>query len=224
MRSTRACGRTTGPAERDVVVYLVINALAWILQTTLVRGLARVGQDVVLGAARGSLRPPDDAVAQVLLTAKGGLDHLAAHLRRRRALGRALAGADDAGRQHADAASPRSCGLFILDWRLGLVALVILPPTLVLTRWFQVKSHAAFLRVRETISSMTAQVAESVSGMAVIQAYNRERAFLGEFDVRETTRTGARTPMRSGSTHSSSPASNCSGSSRWPRSCGSAGA
>ena len=30
-------------------------------------------------------------------------------------------------------------GLFILDWRLGLVALVILPPTLILTRWFQVQ-------------------------------------------------------------------------------------
>jgi ABC-type multidrug transport system fused ATPase/permease subunit len=59
---------------------------------------------------------------------------------------------------------------------------VILPPTLVLTRWFQVKSHAAFLRVRETISGMTAQIAESVSGMAVIQAFNRERAFLAEFD------------------------------------------
>ena len=73
-------------------------------------------------------------------------------------------------------------GLFVLDWRLGLVALVILPPTLVLTRWFQVRSHAAFLRVRETISSMTAQIAESVSGMAVIQAFNRERAFLAEFD------------------------------------------
>ena len=73
-------------------------------------------------------------------------------------------------------------GLFVLDWRLGLVALVILPPTLVLTRWFQVKSHAAFLRVRETISSLTAQIAESVSGMAVIQAFNRERTFLAEFD------------------------------------------
>ena len=71
----------------------------------------------------------------------------------------------------------------MLDWRLGLVALVILPPTLVLTRWFQVRSHAAFLRVRETISAMTAQIAESVSGMAVIQAFNRERAFLGEFDA-----------------------------------------
>ena len=37
---------------RDVLVYLAINALAWILQTTLVRGLARVGQDVVLGLRR----------------------------------------------------------------------------------------------------------------------------------------------------------------------------
>src|SRR5260370_722061 len=72
--------------------------------------------------------------------------------------------------------------LYPLDWRLGVVALVTLPPTLVLTRWFQVKSHAACVRVRETISSLTAQIAESVSGMAVIQAFNRERAFLAEFD------------------------------------------
>src|SRR5207249_1664678 len=48
---------------------------------------------------------------------------------------------------------------------------------------FQVQSHSAFLRVRETISSMTAQVAESIAGMAVIQAFNRERAFLAEFDA-----------------------------------------
>jgi ATP-binding cassette subfamily B protein len=45
-----------------------------------------------------------------------------------------------------------------------------------------VRSHAAFLQVRETISSMTAQIAESVSGMAVIQAFNREQAFQAEFD------------------------------------------
>jgi ATP-binding cassette subfamily B protein len=73
-------------------------------------------------------------------------------------------------------------GLFILDWRLGLVALIILPPTLVLTRWFQVRSHAAFLEVRNTISALTAQIAESVAGMAVVQAFNRERAFQREFD------------------------------------------
>ncbi len=72
---------------------------------------------------------------------------------------------------------------------------MILPPTLVLTRWFQVRSHAAFLRVRETISSLTAQIAESVSGMAVIQAFDRERAFLDEFDkANDANRRRTRTP------------------------------
>jgi ATP-binding cassette subfamily B protein len=166
----------------DVVIYLVINALAWILQTTLVRGLARVGQDVVLGLREdlfdhlttlslkyfsqqkagwiiARLTSDVDALSDVL---SQGLTTLVVNTLT------LLAGI---------------VGLFILDWRLGLVALVILPPTLVLTRWFQVRSHAAFLRVRETISSMTAQIAESVSGMAVIQAYNRERAFLADFDA-----------------------------------------
>ena len=171
-----------GRLGRDVVIYLVINALAWILQTTLVRGLARVGQDVVLGLREdlfdhlttlslkyfsqqkagwiiARLTSDVDALSDVL---SQGLTTLVVNTLT------LLAGI---------------VGLFILDWRLGLVALVILPPTFVLTRWFQVRSHAAFLRVRETISAMTAQIAESVSGMAVIQAYNRERAFLGEFDA-----------------------------------------
>ena len=73
-------------------------------------------------------------------------------------------------------------GLFVLDWRLGLVALVILPPTLVLGRWFQVKSHAAFLRVRETIAIMTAQIAESVSGHGRHPGVQPRAAFLAEFD------------------------------------------
>ena len=114
-------------------------------------------------------------------------------------------------------------GLFILDWRLGLVALVILPPTLVLTRWFQVRSHAAFLEVRNTISAMTAQIAESVAGMAVIQAFNRERAFQREFDE-ANTRTCGRTRPRSTSTRCSSRRSSSSGSSPSRPSCSSAAA
>ena len=39
-----------------------------------------------------------------------------------------------------------SPALFVLDWRLGLVTLVVLPPAIVLTRWFQRRSHAAFSR------------------------------------------------------------------------------
>ena len=45
-------GHDKSRLSRDVVIYLAINALAWVLQTTLVRGLARVGQDVVLGLRR----------------------------------------------------------------------------------------------------------------------------------------------------------------------------
>jgi ABC-type multidrug transport system fused ATPase/permease subunit len=73
-------------------------------------------------------------------------------------------------------------GLFLLDWRLGLVALLVLPPGIVVTRWFQHTSHVAFGEVRTRIAAVTAQLAESVSGMAVVQAFNRERAFQQDFE------------------------------------------
>jgi ABC-type multidrug transport system fused ATPase/permease subunit len=72
--------------------------------------------------------------------------------------------------------------VFVVDWRLGMIAFVVLPPALVLTRWFQRKSSVVQLEVRERIAAVTAHMAESVSGMAVVQAFNRERAFQAEFD------------------------------------------
>ena len=36
--------------------------------------------------------------------------------------------------------------------------------------------------MRNRIAAVTAQVAESVSGMAIVQAFNRERQFQGQFD------------------------------------------
>ena len=170
--------------------------------------------------ARRPLRPPDDAVAALLPQQKAGwiIARLTSDVD---ALSDVLSQGLTTLVVNTLTLIAAIIGLFILDWRLGLVALVILPPTLVLTRWFQVRSHAAFLRVRETISSMTAQIAESVSGMAVIQAFNRERAFLDEFD-RANDANRARTPTRNGSTRCSSPGSSSSGSSRWRPSSGSA--
>jgi ABC-type multidrug transport system fused ATPase/permease subunit len=170
-----------GRLTRDVLIYLGVNAAAWVFTSTMIRGLARVGQSIVL-----ALR-----------------EHLFAHLTslslryfsEQRAgwiIARLTSDVDAISDVLAQGLSTlvvnsltlvaAVIGLFILDWRLGLVALVILPPTLVLTRWFQVRSHAAFLEVRNTISGMTAQIAESVAGMAVVQAFNRERTFLAEFD------------------------------------------
>src|SRR5207248_2487151 len=72
--------------------------------------------------------------------------------------------------------------LLIADWRLGLVVAAIMPPALVLTRWFQRASHVALVESRNRIGAVTAQIAESVSGMAVVQGFNRERRFQREFD------------------------------------------
>jgi ABC-type multidrug transport system fused ATPase/permease subunit len=165
----------------DVVIYLGINALAWVLQTTLVRGLARVGQDVVLGLREDLFDHLTQLSLRYFSQQKAGwiIARLTSDVD---ALSDVLSQGLTTLVVNTLTLVAAVVGLFVLDWRLGLVALVILPPTLVLTRWFQVRSHAAFLRVRETISSMTAQIAESVSGMAIIQAFNRERAFLAEFD------------------------------------------
>jgi ABC-type multidrug transport system fused ATPase/permease subunit len=165
----------------DVGVYLAINALAWVLQTTLVRGLASVGQDVVLGLRQDLFDHLTQLSLRYFSQQKAGwiISRLTSDVD---ALSDVLSQGLTTLVVNTLTLLAAIVGLFVLDWRLGLVALVILPPTFVLTRWFQVRSHAAFLRVRETISSMTAQIAESVSGMAVIQAFNRERAFLDEFD------------------------------------------
>ena len=72
--------------------------------------------------------------------------------------------------------------LLIADWRLGLVVFAIIPPALVLTRWFQRTSHVALVETRNRIGIVTAQIAESVSGMAIVQAFNREQAFQRQFD------------------------------------------
>jgi ABC-type multidrug transport system fused ATPase/permease subunit len=167
--------------SRDVIVYLCINAAAWVLQTTLVRGLARVGQDVVLGLREDLFNHLTTLSLRYFSQQKAGwiISRLTSDVD---ALSDVLSQGLTTLVVNTLTLIAAIIGLFVLDWRLGSVALVILPPTLVLTRWFQVRSHAAFLRVRETISSLTAQIAESVSGMAVIQAFNRERAFLDEFD------------------------------------------
>jgi ATP-binding cassette subfamily B protein len=170
-----------GRLSKDVIVYLCINAAAWVMQTTLVRGLAKVGQNVVLGLRQDLFDHLTTLSLRYFSQQKAGW-----------IIARLTSDADalsDVLSQGLTTLVVNTlmilaaiAGLFIVDWRLGLVALVILPPTLILSRWFQVRSHAAFLRVRETIAIMTAQVAESVSGMAVIQAFNRERTFLAEFD------------------------------------------
>jgi ABC-type multidrug transport system fused ATPase/permease subunit len=177
-----------GRLALDVGLYVAVNAAAWLLGTTTWLLLAGIGQRIVLDLRRdlfdhltslslryfseqkagwiiARLTSDVDALSDVL---NQGLTTLVINSL---TLGAAVV------------------WLFVLDWRLGLVALLVLPPGLIVTRWFQRRSHAAFSEVRTRIAAVTAQLAESVAGMAVVQAFSRERAFQREFeDLNEANR------------------------------------
>ena len=64
--------------------------------------------------------------------------------------------------------------LFVLDWRLALATLSILPLMALATMWFRIRSNRAYRRVRERIGLVTATLAEDIAGMRVVQSYVRE--------------------------------------------------
>ena len=64
--------------------------------------------------------------------------------------------------------------LFLLDWRLALATLVVLPLMGLATVWFRSRSNHAYRRVRERLGLVTATLAEDISGMRVVQSFTRE--------------------------------------------------
>ncbi|RDI73859.1 ABC-type multidrug transport system ATPase and permease component [Gaiella occulta] len=71
--------------------------------------------------------------------------------------------------------------LLLLDWRLALATLAILPLMALATVWFRVRSNRAYRRVRERIGLVTATLAEDISGMRVVQSFAREPRNQGSF-------------------------------------------
>jgi ABC-type multidrug transport system fused ATPase/permease subunit len=66
--------------------------------------------------------------------------------------------------------------LFLLDWRLALATLAVVPLMLAATVAFRIFSSRAYRAVRERLGQVTATLAEDIAGMRVVQAYTRERA------------------------------------------------
>jgi ABC-type multidrug transport system fused ATPase/permease subunit len=71
--------------------------------------------------------------------------------------------------------------LFVLDWRLALATLTILPAVALATAWFRNRSGRAYRRVRETLGLVTATLAEDIAGMRVLQSFTREPAASDNF-------------------------------------------
>ena len=164
-----------------VVAYLLVNALGWALGAIVWRGVTMLGQEIVLSLRRDlfghltslSLRYfSEQRAGWIIARLTSDVDALSD------VLSQGLATVVSNSLMLVAAV----VGLFILDWRLGLVAMCVLPAAILVTRWFQRRATVAFADVRTRISTITAQIAESVAGMAVVQAFNREKAFRAEFD------------------------------------------
>src|SRR5437588_10660198 len=71
--------------------------------------------------------------------------------------------------------------LFVLDWRLALATLAVIPLMSIATVIFRIRSARAYSSVRERLGLVTATLAEDIAGMRIVQAFTREQANTANF-------------------------------------------
>ncbi len=64
--------------------------------------------------------------------------------------------------------------LLVLDWRLALATLAVIPLMSIATAIFRARSARAYSAVRERLGLVTATLAEDIAGMRMVQAFTRE--------------------------------------------------
>src|SRR6266446_6245212 len=71
--------------------------------------------------------------------------------------------------------------LFVLDWRLALATLSVIPLMSIATAIFRIRSTRAYRAVRERLGLVTATLAEDIAGMRIVQAFTREDRNIAHF-------------------------------------------
>ncbi|HEY7545113.1 MAG TPA: ABC transporter transmembrane domain-containing protein, partial [Blastocatellia bacterium] len=72
--------------------------------------------------------------------------------------------------------------MFTASWQLALVSFAILPLLAALTIWFRLGARTSFRQVRVRIARINAFLQEHITGMPVVQLFNREEKEMREFD------------------------------------------
>ena len=65
--------------------------------------------------------------------------------------------------------------LFVMDWRLALVALSVLPLIVAVTQWFRRNARESYRLVRTWIARINAFLQEHITGMSTVQLFRQER-------------------------------------------------
>ncbi len=72
---------------------------------------------------------------------------------------------------------------YFFDYRLVLISLSVVPVLFYATRLFQVKIKSSFQDVRTQVASLNAFVQEHISGMNIVQIFNREEEEMKKFKI-----------------------------------------
>ena len=72
--------------------------------------------------------------------------------------------------------------MFEVNWQLALVSFAILPLLVALTTWFRLGARSSFRSVRVRIARINAFLQEHITGMPVVQLFNREEKEMRKFD------------------------------------------
>jgi ATP-binding cassette subfamily B multidrug efflux pump len=72
--------------------------------------------------------------------------------------------------------------MFLVNWKLALVSFAILPLLAALTTWFRLGARASFREVRVRIARINAFLQEHITGMPVVQLFNREEKEMRKFN------------------------------------------
>ena len=73
--------------------------------------------------------------------------------------------------------------MLILDWRMALVTMTVIPLIGFATAIFRRRARDSYRRVRIAIAKINAFLNEHITGMAVVQLYNREKKSASKFEA-----------------------------------------
>ncbi len=72
--------------------------------------------------------------------------------------------------------------MLTLNWKLALISLCTFPLVALSAYWFRIKAREAHRSVKAKIARINAVLSENISGMRMIQLFNREKEVYDEFD------------------------------------------
>lgn len=71
--------------------------------------------------------------------------------------------------------------MLVLSWKLAIITLIVLPIILYATKLFQIAMKKSFKEIREQAANLNGFVQERVTGMKIVQLFNREKIEYNKF-------------------------------------------